>query len=213
MRQKKLVKYTSTAKQVLKTGTCWMYQYFSDYEIYVSNGYVLFKMTKDEFEKYCDYKKVKGFVSEPKNGECYECYPKSENGFTFCSINLKQMFERLVNDDKDYTYHIPTNIIFERWSDTIGGSGYANTIYNSNNDSVIEVNSAFIDSIGDGMTYVRGPVDPIIVSYITDLTIQPVPYAVLLPIRPDEKKVETVKFYCKYEYKGVSNNGNNNSNS
>ena len=195
----KIVKYTSTMKQVLKTGTRWIYQYFSDYEIYVSNGYVLCKMTKDEFEKYCDYKKMKGFVSEPKSGESYECYPRSGNGFILCSVNLKEMFERLVNDDRNYTYHIPTKIIFERPTNDMKETVYVSTIYNSDNNSVIEINSAFLDSIGeDGMTYVRSPIDPIIVSYLADIIAQIIPYAVLLPIRPDEKEVETVKFYCKY---------------
>lgn len=207
MKQKKFVKYTSTAKQVLKTGTRWMYQYFSDYEIYVSNGYVLFKMNRDEFEKYCDYKKTKGFVSEPKNGECYECYPKSENGFTLSSINLKQMFERFVNDNKDYTCHIPTKLIFERPANNRDGIEYVGTIYNTNNNSVIEVNNAFLDSIGDGMTYVKGSTDPIIVSRFSGLAIQSFPYAVLLPIRPNEKEAETVKFFCKYEYKEADSNG------
>lgn len=207
MKQKKFVKYTSTAKQVLKTGTRWVYQYFSDYEIYVSNGYVLFKMTKDEFEKYCDYKKVKGFVSETESGKCYEYYPESENGFAFCSINLKQMFERLVNDDKDYTYHIPTNVVFERPTNNRNGIGYISTIYNTDRNDVIEIDNAFLDSIGDGMTYVKGAINPIIVSYIADITTQIIPYAVLLPIRPDEKEIETVKFYCKYKYKEADNNG------
>ena len=59
------------------------------------------------------------------------------------------------------------------------------------------------------MTYVRGPVDPIIVSYLADITAQIIPYAMLLPIRPNEKEVETVKFYCKYERKEANNNGRN----
>ena len=206
MKQKKFTKYTSTIKQVLKTGTRWIYQYISDYEVYVSNGYVLCKMTKDEFEKYCDYKKMKGFVSEPKSGESYECYPRSGTGFTLSSVNLKEMFERFVNDDKNYTYHIPTKIFFERPVNSAGEVGYIVTIYNPDNDSVIEVNGAFLDSIGDGMTYVRGPVDPIIVSYLADITAQVIPYAMLLPIRPNEKEVETVKFYCKYIKEG-NNNG------
>lgn len=204
--KKKSVKYTSAMKQVLKTGTRWIYQYISDYEIYVSNGYVLCKMNKDEFEKYCDYKKVEGFIYEPESGECFECYPRSGNGFVLKSINLKEMFERFVNDDKDYTYHIPTKIFFGRPVNSAGEVGYIATIYNSDNDSVIEVNGAFLDSIGDGMTYVRGPVDPIIVSYLADITAQIIPYAMLLPIRPNEKEVETVKFYCKY-IKEENNNG------
>lgn len=206
MKQKKFTKYTSTIKQVLKTGTRWIYQYISDYEIYVSNGYVLCKMNKDEFEKYCDYKKMKGFVFELESGKCYECYPRSGNGFTLCSVNLKEIFERFVNDDRNYTYHIPTKIFFERHVNNTNEVGYVATIYNSDNDSVIEVNSAFLDSIGeDGMTYVRGPLDPIIVSYLTDITAQIIPYVILLPIRPDEKEIETVKFYCKYKDKEASN--------
>lgn len=204
----KIVKYTSTMKQVLKTGTRWIYQYFSDYEIYVSNGYVLCKMTKDEFEKYCDYKKAEEFIYEPESGECYECYPRSGNGFVLSSMNLKEMFERFVNDDRNYTYHIPTKIIFERPTNDMKETVYVSTIYNSDNNSVIEVNSAFLDSTGeDGMTYVRSPIDPIIVSYLADITAQVIPYAVLLPIRPDEKEVETVKFYCKYQHKEANNNG------
>ena len=203
----KLVKYTSTMKQVLKTGTRWIYQYISDYEIYVSNGYILCKMTKDEFEKYCDYKKVEGFIYKPESGECFECYPRSGNEFVLKSINLKEMFERLVNDDKDYTYHIPTKIFFGRPVNNAGEVGYIATIYNPDNDSVIEVNSAFLDSIGNGMTYVRGSLDPIIVNYLADITAQIIPYAVLLPIRSDAKEVETVKFYCKYERKEANNNG------
>lgn len=204
----KIVKYTSTMKQVLKTGTRWIYQYISDYEIYVSNGYVLCKMTKDEFEKYCDYKKAEGFIYEPKNGKCYECHPKSGRGFALSAMNLKEMFEWIVNDDKDYTYHIPTKVFFERHINITNEIRYVATIYNPDNDSVIGVNSAFLDSIGeDGMTYVRGSLDPIIVSYLTDITAQFIPYAVLLPIRPDEKEVETVKFYCKYQHKEANNNG------
>lgn len=203
----KFVKYTSTMKQVLKTGTRWIYQYISDHEIYVSNGYILCKMTKDEFEKYCDYKKVEGFIYEPESGECFECYPRSGNGFVLKSINLKEMFERLVNDDKDYTYHIPTKIFFKHPVNDSNKIRYVATIYNSDKDSVIEVNGAFLDSIGDGMTCVRGPVDPIIVSYLADITAQIIPYAILLPIRPNEKEVETVKFYCKYEHKEANNNG------
>lgn len=206
--KQKLVKYTSTMKQVLKTGTRWIYQYISNYEIYVSNGYVLCKMNKDEFEKYCDYKKAKGFVSELESGESYECYPKSGNGFVLCSVNLKEMFERFVNDDRNYTYHIPTKIIFERPTNDMKETVYVSTIYNSDNNSVIEVNGAFLDSTGeDGMTYVRGPLDPIIVSYLADITAQIIPYAVLLPIRPDEKEAKTVKFYCKYQHKEANNNG------
>ena len=205
--KRKIVKYTPTMKQVLKTGTRWIYQYISDYEIYVSNGYILCKMTKDEFEKYRDYKKAEGFIYEPKSGECYECYPRSGNGFVLKSINLKEMFERIVNDDKDYTYHIPTKIFFGRPVNNAGEVGYIATTYNPDNNSVIEVNSAFLDSIGDGMTCVRGSVDPIIVSYLADITAQIIPYAVLLPIRPNEKEVETVKFYCKYERKEANNNG------
>lgn len=205
--KKKFVKYTSTVKQVLKTSTCWMYQYFSDDEIYVGNDYVLFKMNRDEFEKYCDYKKIKGFVSEPKNGECYECYPKSGNGFVLSSINLKQMFERIVNDDKWYICRIPDKIMFKLSVNNTSGIGYVSVIYNTDNGSVIEVNSAFLDSIGDGMIYVRGSTDPIIVSYLADITSRIIPYAVLLPIIPNEREVETVKFYCKYEYKEANNNG------
>lgn len=208
MKQKKFTKYTSTMKQVLKTGTRWIYQYISDYEIYVSNGYVLCKMTKDEFEKYCDYKKAKEFIYEPESGECYECYPRSGNGFVLSSMNLKEMFERFVNNDKDYTYHIPTKLIFEHHVNNTDEIGYVSTIYNSDSNSVIEVNAAFLDSIGgDGMTYVRGSIDPIIVSYLADITAQIIPYAVLLPIRPDEKEAETVKFYCKYQHKETNNNG------
>ena len=204
----KIVKYTSTMKQVLKTGTRWIYQYFSDYEIYVSNGYVLCKMTKDEFEKYCDYKKMKGFVFGPESGECFECYPRGGNGFTLCSINLKEMFERIVNDDRNYTYHIPTKVVFKHPVNDSNKIGYVATIYNSDKDSVIKVNSNFLDSIGeDGMTYVRGPHDPIIVSYLADITAQIIPYAVLLPVRSDAKEIETVKFYCKYKDKEAGNNG------
>ena len=73
---------------------------------------------------------------------------------------------------------------------------------------MIEVNSNFLDSIGeDGMTYVRGPHDPIIVSYLADITAQIIPYAVLLPVRSDAKEIETVKFYCKYKDKEAGNNG------
>ena len=204
----KLVKYTSTMKQVLKTGTRWIYQYFSDYEIYVSNGYVLCKMTKDEFEKYCDYKKMKGFVFGSESGECFECYPRSGNGFILCSVNLKEMFERIVNDDRNYTYHIPTKVVFKHPANDSNKIGYVATIYNSDNNSVIKVNSNFLDSIGeDGMTYVRGPHDPIIVSYLADITAQIIPYAVLLPVRSDAKEIETVKFYCKYKDKEAGNNG------
>lgn len=202
MKQKKFVKYTPTMKQVLKDGTRWIYQYISDYEIYVSNEYVLYKMTKDEFKKYCPYKNMDGIEYEPG---CYECTNKED--FHLGGINLKEFFERTVNDVKDYEYHIPMKILFEHRLSESEEVGYVRPIYDSNSDHVIMVNDAFLDSIGEGITYVRSWCDPIIVSYLAEITSRIIPYAVLLPIRPDEKEVETVKFYCKYKYKEENNNG------
>lgn len=176
---KTIGRYTSDAKRVFKfkkNGFRKLYCQVDGKDIYVSNSYVIFKMTLDEYDK----------IVRPNCDRNPGDWVIDRGGNEYASYDLKSYFESCASANNPLK-RLP-------FAYTPNEDSLTNIYYCDKEDYSVFVNAAFVDALNPDITYLYGGKDEI--STVVASCYGADPFAIILPIRAHSRAIrEAIRVY------------------
>lgn len=184
---KRIGNYTSDAKSIFKlskNNPQKLHCQVDGEDIYISNSCVIFRMYR------YDYDKIIFPLCKRKPGN----WAIVHNGNECDSFNLKAEFKSCI-DKCDSSNRLEKS----RFAYFLENSDIANIYYSAKNDYSIFVNKKFIDALYLCGSHLCGGENEI--SPIVAYSYSGIPFAVILPMKPIDKRIEGIKDVVRSYFK------------